>query len=116
MFGGAAFGHALMAAKREFAVHPAEAGGAGDKYVGEMSAEESVTLIDALEDFEGAFRVGGWCAEFLELLMGPIHEQDLAIELVLSRSDDVVEFVALAQFSQLGIIKRVTVEAFGVVA
>src|SRR4051812_4057151 len=103
-----------MAAQCEGTIDPAEAGGGGYEDLGVLRAEEAVALIDGAEDLQCASGIGGWFAEFPELPVGPIEEEHLAIELVLSGGDDFIEPVVLSEFLQLRIVSQVELESAAV--
>src|SRR5262245_29939998 len=95
MLGGTAhLRHSLMPPERDRSVHPTKAGGRGDEQLCVLRAEEPVSVVDGLKNLERALGVGGWVAKLFELVMRPIHQANLPIELVLPRHYDLVEVVS----------------------
>src|SRR5258705_11937121 len=83
--------------------------------MGIMGAEESVALLNAVENIESAPGAGGRRAELLELPVHPIHEEHLLVEFGCAGRNDIVECVALAQFLEFGIAEGVEFESLCVI-
>ena len=48
-------------------------------------------------------------------MVDPVEQQELPLELVLARRDDLVQVVPLAELLELGVVVRVEVVTFGIV-
>jgi hypothetical protein len=75
-----------------------------------LRAEEGVSLLDRIENAEGARGTGGRLAKLFELVMRPVHEPHLPIELVLAGCDHLFQLVAFAKFLELWIIVGIEFE------
>ena len=106
----------LVPPQGQFPVHPAQARRRRGIHMRVLDTKESLPPLDALEDFERAQRLGRRTAELLELVMHPVQQQDLSLELIPSGRDNRIKLVALPQFLQFGIGECVEPEQLCILA
>src|SRR4051812_27826008 len=115
VFGGTASGVVLMTPEREWPIDPAKARRGRDKDLRILGAEEGLAILNSFQNRQGARSISGRLAELLELVVSPIHEKDLAVELVFARSDDLIKPIAAPKLSEFGIFEPVEAKAAAIV-